>query len=126
MAALPFAQLEKIFQEKVFYNLLVNNYLNKEILDVAGSGFWLKPETFTFEMFVGEELTSPVCKQLATLIGEKYNKVVTSNARQKSAGWAFAGIGTGLWSFQVFINSQHDVDVLNNETFKKMIGYTTY
>ena len=121
-AAIQFSQLEKIIQEKTLYNILVSEYLDKETLGICGQGFWLKPDTFEIEISVEREMTVPLCKSLATLIGQKYNQIVTANERQEAAGWAFMSRGGGLWSFKRFVNLQHDINVLNNESIKKMIN----
>ena len=95
-AAIPFPQLEKMIQEKTLYNRLISEYFDKEALDIAGQGFWLKPAIFVLEIFVGREMSIPVCKSLATLVGHKYNQVVTTNSRQESAGWSFSRVGPEL------------------------------
>ena len=117
--ACAFDQLEKMIQENVFYTLLIKEYLDKETLKVIGHGFSLKQETFVFEIFICKELSIVNCKQLATKISKIYNIVASQNKEQSAARWALLPVGNGVWSYQIFIDSEHDNNILSNEYWEK-------
>ena len=121
MAAMSFSQLEKIIQEKSLYRILIAEYFDKDILGIVGTGFWMTKEIFQIEIYVRKQMFASLCKTYATLVGDKFNLLVTADERKETAGWSFTLVGDEVWSFKVFVYSEHSEEILNNELVKKMI-----
>ena len=61
--ALPFNQIEKMVQEKLFYKILFIDYLNVD--PVFGHGYRMTKDNFAIEILFLKELTIPACNELA-------------------------------------------------------------
>ena len=120
--ALSFNEIEKIIQEKLFYKILFNEYFKNDYL--IGHGFKMMKNNFIIEMLFIRELSVGACQELASKIGSKCNVFVEKNQREERPRWAMSCVSDANFSYQFFINSEHDESNLCNEFVKKMIrGY---
>ena len=103
---LSFDEIEKMIQEKLFYKILFNEYFKNDHL--IGHGFKMTKNNFIIEMLFMRELSVAACQELASKIGNKYNVFVEKNQREEKPRWAISCLTDINFSYQFFINSDHD------------------
>ena len=117
--AISYDELEKTIEEKLFYRILFEEYLKNDHL--IAHGFRITKKNFVINMVFVKELTVAACQNLARRIGEKYNVFVAKNKREEKPRWALEYPTPYSFSYQFFIESEHDETNLANHNYKKMI-----
>ena len=117
--AITFDELEKTIQEKLFYKLLFTDYFKNDHLITHGCRITKK--NFVINMVFVKELSVAACQELARRIGEKYNVFVEKNKREEKPRWSLDYPTPYTFSYNFFIESEHDESNLCNNNYKKMI-----
>ena len=82
--SITFSQIEKIIQEKLFYNILFEEYYRKP--EIIRTGFRMTPYEFIINMVVIRPFPTDSIIELSKKIGEKYNIFVKKTSELKHLG----------------------------------------
>ena len=117
--SITFSQIEKIIQEKLFYDILFEEYYRKP--EIIGTGFRMTPYEFIINMVVIRPFPTDSIIELSKKIGEKYNIFVKKNIRTETPRWSLDYPTPYTYSYKFYITSEHDENTLGDESFKKML-----
>ena len=117
--SITFNEIEKIIQEKLFYNILFEEYYRAP--EIIGTGFRMSQYEFIINMVVIRPFPVNKILELAEKIGEKYNIFVKKNIRTERPRWSLDYPTPYTYSYKFYITSEHDESILSDESFKKML-----
>ena len=117
--SITFNEIEKIIQEKLFYNILFEEYYRKP--EIIGTGFRMTKYEFIINMVVIRPFPVNKILELAEKIGEKYNIFVKKNIRTERHRWSLDYPTPYAYSYKFYITLEHDESILIDESFKKML-----